>query len=238
MIITTKAISIEQIDEAGTGLARIAQLSAVDNDDDTYLPGAFSWKVGGYQWASILPAHDRRAMPFGKARVYEDGDYAFAELRLNLETQAGRDWHSALKFDLATGQPVQEWSYGFETIDADFQQRGNSRVRLLKRLDVHEVSPVLKGAGIHTGTVSIKSAALKEAHFAPLIASLDALAVAVSEDVSHLSATGLKQLGEIHAALGKGLAAADGGAGEKDRALVDTVLADFLRHQSRHNLRG
>jgi hypothetical protein len=231
----TKAVTIEAMDEAGTGLARIAWLPAIDSDDDTYQPGAFSWKEGGYQWASMLPAHDRRAMPLGKVRVYEEGEYAFAELKLNLDTQPGRDWHSTLKFDLATGRPVQEWSYGFDVLDADFQQRGDKRIRVLKRLDVLEVSPVLRGAGVGTGTVSIKGAELKERNFAPLIASLDELAVTIGEDASQLSATGLKQLAEIHAALGKGLAA-DTRAGEKDRAVVDAALADFLRHQSRRNL--
>src|SRR3546814_20143951 len=94
------------------------------------------------------PAHDRRKMPFGEARVFEDGDTAFAELNLNLKTSAGRDWHQALLFDLETGDPVQEWSYGYNIVDMDYRVSGNNRVRVLKKLDVDEVSPVLRGAGI------------------------------------------------------------------------------------------
>jgi len=232
----TKSLTIEKMDDAGTGLARIARLSAVDSDGDTYLPGAFGWKAGGHQWAQMLPAHDRRAMPFGKVRVYEEGDDAFAELNLNLETQAGRDWHAALKFDLARGEPVQEWSYGFEVIDMDYQVRGNDRVRVLKRLDVHEVSPVLKGAGVGTGTISIKSAQLKDERFASLIAGLGELAGALPDDPAALSATGVKQLEDMERSIGAALRPLrDLAASEK--AAVDSALAGFLKHQSRSYLR-
>ncbi len=230
----TKGITIEKMDDAGTGLARIAQLSAVDSDGDTYLPGAFSWKEGGQQWCQILPAHDRRAMPLGKARVYEDGDWAMAELHLNLDTQAGRDWHAALKFDLAKGASVQEYSYGFDVVDADFQQRGTDRVRLLKRLDVHEVSPVLKGAGVGTGTITIKGAALKEEKFAALIGDLAELTSAIGDDIAALSATGRKQLGEIHVAIGKALAPVD----DTGCRAADFAIADYLALQARRHLPG
>lgn len=153
----TKSLLVEKMDDAGRGLARLATLSAVDSDGDTYAGGAFGWKEGGEQWVPLLPAHDRSAMPFGKARVYEDNGVALAELHLNLATSAGKDWQSALKFDLATGRPAQEWSYGFAPIDAAFEQRGDDRVRILRKLDVHEVSPVVRGAGAGTGTLSIKS---------------------------------------------------------------------------------
>ncbi|RVQ76124.1 HK97 family phage prohead protease [Sinorhizobium medicae] len=152
----TKSLTVETMDESGHGLARIATLSAVDHDGDTYLPGAFAWKQGG-QWVPILPAHDRKAMPFGKARVYEEGDGAFAELHLNLDAAAGREWHSALKFDLAKGVAVQEWSYGFNVIDQARETRDGEPLRVLKRLDVHEISTVVRGAGVGTGTLAMKS---------------------------------------------------------------------------------
>ncbi len=241
----TKAMTIEEMNEAGKGLARIAVLSAVDHDGDTYLPGAFSWK-GGYQWVQILPAHDRWACPLGKARVYEEGDAAFAELNLNLDTEEGRNWHAALKFDLATGNPIQEWSYGFDVLDADFEIRGDARVRKLKRLDVHEVSPVLRGAGIGTRTLGLKGlkgAALKEDHFRALLGGLDELAQTLGQamdgqgHVSVLSAQGVKQLADIQQAIGTVLAPIEAKA-HAERVAGDTVLAQFLMLQSRHNLRA
>lgn len=153
----TKHMRVEKMDDAGHGLARIATLSAVDHDGDTYAKGAFSWKKTGDQWVPILPAHNRTAMPLGKARVYEDGDAAYAELHLNLNTEAGRDWHATLKFDLEKGGAVQEWSYGFRVIDHARESRDGASVRVLKRLDVDEVSPVVRGAGIGTRTLSLKA---------------------------------------------------------------------------------
>lgn len=222
----TKNLTIEKMDEAGKGLAIIARLSEIDHDGDTYAAGAFGWK--GDQWVPLIHHHDRYQMPFGKARVYEDGEIAYAELHLNLETQAGRDWHKALLFDLATGRPVQEYSYGFEVVDADFQVRGDSRVRVLKRLDVHEVSTVIRGAGRGTGTVRMKE--LKSAAFAPLIAGLGELAEALAQDPKALSATGRKQLEDLHASLGAALAV----DGRDDEAKAQAAIeAEAVRNALR-----
>lgn len=229
-----KALTIEKMDEAGVGLARIAQLSAIDSDGDTYAPGAFNWKEGGGQWVQILPAHDRRAMPLGKAWLYEEGDWALAKLHLNLNTQAGRDWNETLKFDLAQGTPVQEWSYGYKVLDADQQQRAGTYVQVLKRLDCDEISPVIRGAGVGTGTLAIKSAELKAAKFAPLIAQLSELAEAIGENTAALSATGLKQLGEIHVAIGKALEPGEDVDAVKNA--VGLALATDLARQARKHL--
>jgi hypothetical protein len=82
------------------------------------------------------------------------------------------------------------------------------QVRVLKKLDCDEISPVLRGAGVGTGTLSIKAVALKENHFAGLIEALGELATVTAADASVLSATGRKQLEDIQAALGKALAPA------------------------------
>lgn len=198
----TKSMVIKDMDEKGKGQALIARLSEIDSDDDTYAAGAFSWKEGRGQWTQMIPAHDRRAMPFGKSWLYERQDEALADFTLNLDTQPGKEWHAALKFDLATGQPVQEWSYGFDVLDAGHEDRSGKRVRVLKRLDVFEISPVLRGAGVGTGTLGIKSAELKGARFDALITDLGQMASAMKDDPTILSATGLKQLGEIYTALG------------------------------------
>ena len=197
----TKNMTVTEMGDSGKGLAILARLSEIDHDGDTYAKGAFSWK--GDQWCPLIHHHDRYQMPFGKARVYEEGDVASAELHLNLETTSGRDWHKALLFDLANGKAVQEYSYGFDVIDAEYNIQADSRTRILKQLDVHEVSTVIRGAGRGTGTLSMK--ALKDAGFAPLIAGLGELAEALGGDPSSLSATGRKQLEEIHVALGKAL---------------------------------
>jgi HK97 family phage prohead protease len=224
----TKNLTVTEMGESGKGLAILARLSEVDHDGDTYAPGAFSWKDGGEQWCPLIHHHDRYQMPFGKARIYEDGDIAYAELHLNLDTQAGKDWHAALKFDLATGKSVQEYSYGFEVIDADFQVRGDSQVRVLKRLDVHETSTVIRGAGKGTRTLSMKE--LKEAGFAPLIVGLGELAEALGGDPASLTATGRKQLEQIHVAIGKALTPDDP---EAEAKALDAIRNEIARHETR-----
>lgn len=232
----TKNVTIEQVNDEGVGLAVIATLSAVDHDGDTYAPGAFSWKEGGGQWVAILPAHNRGSVPLGKAWIYEDGDKAYAKFTLNLNTQAGQDWHAALKFDLATGKAVQEWSYGFDVIDADFQMRGENRVRVLKKLNCDEISPVIRGAGIDTGTVSIKAAQMKPAQFKTMIANLQAMTEAVEANPGMLSAIGAKQLGDIHVEIAKLLDAADGGNGEQEAKATELAVGAFHRHLARNHL--
>ena len=233
----TKSMKIEKMDGEGKGRARIAQLAAIDSDGDTYAKGAFTWKETGGQWVQMIPAHNKQAMPFGKAWLFEENGWAVADFTLNLETLAGKEWHAALKFDLETGQAVQEWSYGYKTIKSDYELRNNKRVRVLKQLDVVEISPVLRGAGVGTVTMNVKSAELKEQAFVPLIASLGELANAIGEDAAALSETGRKQLAEIHAAMGKALAAtppADDPVAEK--AAVDEAVYGFLKMVSRGNL--
>src|SRR3546814_16207880 len=85
----------------------------------------------------------------------------------------------------------------------DYRVSGNKRVRVLKKLDVDELSPVLRGAGIGTRTIAIKSAKLREEHFASLITGLGEMATAIDDDPAAVSATGLKQLREIHDAIGR-----------------------------------
>ena len=54
---------------------------------------------------------------------------------------------------------LQEWSYGFDIVKAKSGQFEERDVRFLEKLLVHEVSPVLLGAGIGTRTLSAKSGA-------------------------------------------------------------------------------
>lgn len=207
-MIKAKKMTVKEINADGRALAVIVDdLSAVDHDDDTYVAGAFSWKGDGNQWAMIVPAHQRQHMPLGKVRIYEEGGAVLAEMWFNLETQAGSEWHKTLAFDVANGNPVQEWSFGYDATEFDFRQEGSKRIRVLKRVDVHEVSPVLRGAGLRTRTLDVKGMSLKSDQFDALIDNLQTLSASLSGEPDQLSATGLKQLKDVHAAIGAALAA-------------------------------
>lgn len=236
----TKSILVEKMDDAGHGLARLATLSGVDLDGDTYMPGAFSWKEGGEQWVPILPAHNRGAMPIGKSRVYEEGGVAFAELHLNLETAAGKEWQSHLKFDLAKGKPAQEWSYGFGTVEAVHEQRGDDRIRVLKRVDVHEVSPVVRGAGVGTATLAMKSRGSFGDQLDALIADLDD-ALERATDIAGLrgaegrdmSKARLDQLAAIKERIDQLIAGKSAAAPPAGDPVAEALAADWLTRDAR-----
>lgn len=226
-------IALKAMDDEGRGVARIATLSAVDHDGDTYAKGAFGGE-SGEQYAQILAAHNWGTVPLGKARVFERGDEALAELHLNLDTAAGKEWHAALKFDLESleggSAPIQEWSYGFRVLDAGFEERDGEKVRVLKRLKVFEVSPVVQGAGINTGTLVMKGAALKGERFERLTDDLAEVLSGIKADPTALSAAGLKQIADLHGGLGGILAAAEAEEASARRLMAGQAFRASRRH--------
>ncbi len=138
--------------------AVFATLGVVDHDGDVTLPGAF--KEG--QHVRMYLSHDTSTYMIGKGQIGTRGDKAILTGRLNLKTDLGRNVYEALKFDLEHGQPLQEWSYGYTVEDFEYSTVQGQTVRLLKALDVSEVSPVALGAGIGTMTASVKRRQLLE----------------------------------------------------------------------------
>lgn len=154
-MLNVKTLAVGQLKELskeGEGLAIIATLNVKDKDGDVTVPGAF-----GEQEAKMVPTHDWSHVPLGKARVYEEGTNVYASFKMNLEIPSAKEWHSALKFDLDNGAPLQEWSYGFMIGEASYGDFEGEQVRFLKQLVVHEISPVMLGAGNGTRTVAVKS---------------------------------------------------------------------------------
>lgn len=140
-------------DSPGSLSVEFASLNVLDHDGDITLPGAF-----GEQHVRIQShGHDTRSWTIGKGIIRESADKAVMEGLLNLDMTDGKNAHASLKFDLEHGTPLQEWSYVFEIMDADFAERDGREVRMLKRLKVHSVDPVFLGAGIGTHTMGIKS---------------------------------------------------------------------------------
>ena len=142
---------IKQIGDSGEFEAVIATLNVIDADGDIIMPGAF-----GDATVSIMPAHNHGSVPLGKAKMQDRGDEAIAVGQFNLDIQPGKEWHSALKFDLENGKSVQEWSFGFRIKDSEEETRDGDPVRILKRLDIIEISPVLRGSGVDTRTLAVK----------------------------------------------------------------------------------
>lgn len=155
MDMETKSITIQLKDdgeEKGSFVAKIAELNVIDKDNDRTIPGAFpdgrELLVSSYQHSSWTAA-----LPVGKAVIHEEGENVLAYGQFNLNSQIGRDHYETVKFSGG----LQEWSYGYRVVDSEEVTEDGQTIRILKRIEPVEISPVLLGAGVGTTTLSIKS---------------------------------------------------------------------------------
>lgn len=151
----TKALTGVQINDAEQGIVKavFATFDVIDADGDVTRPGAFTdgqpVRISAYGHASWSTA-----LPVGKGIIRTSDSEAVLDGRFFLDTQAGRDTFTTIK---ELGE-LQQWSYGFDTIEASTGQWDGKDVQFLEKLDVHEVSPVLLGAGVNTRTLAVKAA--------------------------------------------------------------------------------
>lgn len=163
-----------KLSETGEIELAFAQLNVVDSDNDVTLPGAFPTKdvpmsaYGHTSWDGELPV--------GRGTISESGDWAILKGQFFMDTTAGRETHATIK---GLGE-LAEYSYGYVPLDHSFGQVDGKSVRYLKRLDVFEVSPVLRGAGLGTHTRAIKSGGSTKL-------AAEALAAAIALHDAHMS---------------------------------------------------
>ena len=136
--------------QLGEFTAVFATLGVVDHDGDVTRPGAFQdgapvriayW---GHRWSDL---------PVGKGVIHADEERAWVDGEFFMDTEAGVETYKTVK-NLGD---LQEWSYGFDIEKSEPGKLGEVEVRFLDALTVHEVSPVMLGAGVGTQTVAIKS---------------------------------------------------------------------------------
>lgn len=75
----------------------------------------------------------------------------FARVQFNLNSEKGKEAFANVAF---FGED-QEWSIGYKTLRAQFDQK--SQANMIYELELYEVSPVLHGANQLTGTISVKA---------------------------------------------------------------------------------
>jgi len=145
--------------------AVFSTFGVVDSYGDMVDPSAFT----DGQEVALTWAHDwTHIVGKGVIRV-EDGRAVF--VGQFFDTAAGREAYATVK---AMGD-LQEFSWGFRVLDADFAERDGEYVRVILKAEVYEVSPVLIGANRQTGLLSIKSGGL------PLTDHAEAALAAASE---------------------------------------------------------
>lgn len=149
-----KPLSHVEIKNADRGevSAVFSTFNVVDSDGDVTLPGAL---VDGEEVLISSYGHTswQGALPVGKGRIRTTKSEAILDGQFFMDTTHGRDTFAVVK-SLAGSQ---QWSYGFDTLDSEPGQFDGRSVKLLKKLKVHEVSPVLIGAGVNTRTLATKA---------------------------------------------------------------------------------
>lgn len=145
-----------EVKDAEQGLVRavFSTFNVVDLHGDVTEPGAFedgaevvisAWNHGS--WGDKHTA--------GKGTIRTSDTEAWLEGRYDLATEQGRKEFEHVR---SLGSSA-EWSYGFDVKEAEEGERDGKRVRVLRKLHVIEVSPVLRGAGIDTRTLAVKATA-------------------------------------------------------------------------------
>lgn len=141
----------KQEGEEGRFVAVFATLNVKDHHGDVTTPGAFQ----DGQQVIIEPWNHGWNLPAGKGTIRTDDEKAWVEGKFFLDTETGRENYHTVKglSDLA------EWSYTFDILEAGQGEHEGEQVQFLRSLDVVGVSPVTRGAGIDTRTVTIKQRA-------------------------------------------------------------------------------
>jgi hypothetical protein len=95
------------------------------------------------------------ARPAGSGKLKTEGKHLVFEGRAFLTTWNGKETFETLK-----QYPEAEWSFGFRITgweEPNDEERKAGAWRVITKMEAFEVSPVLIGAGLETGTRSLKS---------------------------------------------------------------------------------
>lgn len=145
-----------EIKDADKGIvtAVFSTMNVRDHDGDFTREGAFT---DGAKVAISAYGHKSwdGALPVGKGVVRVKGRKAVLEGQFFMDTTHGKDTFATVKALAEDG--LGEWSYGFDINEYSYGEEKDRPVRYIDSVTVHEVSPVLLGAGIGTRTTSVKS---------------------------------------------------------------------------------
>lgn len=137
--------------DRGELVARIATFNAIDSDGDVVVPGAFTdgekVRLSAYNHASWGPA-----LPIGRGEIRTTSEEAQFHGQVFMENTQARETFEVIK---GMGE-LQEYSWGFDVLESDHGDFDGEEVQYLRKLKVHEVSPVLLGASVGTRTLAVK----------------------------------------------------------------------------------
>lgn len=148
-------VEVKDADQ-GTVEAVFSTLNVIDSDGDVTKAGAFEngakVRISSYNHSSW--GRGDGALPVGRGTIRTTDSEAILDGRFFLATQAGKDTFEVVK---QMGE-LQEWSYGFDILESSSGTLDGEDVQFLESVKVHEVSPVILGAGVDTRTLAVKGA--------------------------------------------------------------------------------
>jgi hypothetical protein len=148
-----KRIKSVALDAEGKVTAVFSTFNVVDRDGDVVMPGAIShgrvaisqWNHGS--WNVGLP-------PVGIGVIGTTGSEAIMTGQFFMDTEAGYLTFRAVHALHVAG--IGEWSYSLHGIVSRRWKVGGRDARIIDRVTVREVSPVMQGASINTRTLDAK----------------------------------------------------------------------------------
>jgi hypothetical protein len=238
MEVQTKIYELKSIElkEEGSFVGVFATLNVEDSQGDVTLPGAFGEQnvvISQYNhgsWGTGVAA-----LPIGVGKIYERGEEAIVEGEFDMSDDAAVKTYKKMLYVKSKGR-VQEFSYALPEIDWEMREVDGRRQRMLKKIRVNEVSPVLMGAGVNTRLLDIKAegSGLKlvehidlvvkaSKNLAERLQSLEELRRAEGKSVSEATLERLPELRDVMASVLEGLG--------RVSADPEAALTEFIRFQ-------
>lgn len=228
----TKSLTRIEVKDADKGEveAVFSTLNVIDSDNDVTLPGAFEdgakVRISAYghkSWEGVAPV--------GKATIHVSGDEALFRGNFFLDTVAGRDTFTVVKELGAEG--MQEFSYGYDVLKSHFGEHEGQQVRFLEAMKVHEVSPVLLGAGVGTRLLTAKSGLKFGEHADAVVADVEALITRATDVMALRAEKGKAISAESRESLKRLSAALDGLLAEPAPESTPSAEDEFRREYAR-----
>jgi HK97 family phage prohead protease len=134
-----------------TGYASV--FNNIDSDNDVIVKGAFSGSLAKRK-IKLLWQH-KTDEPIGLIlEANEDDTGLYVKCQINLETEKGAETYSNLKMGI-----LDKMSIGFKTLDYEMDKKG---VRILKELDLYEISIVTFPANDMAEVDSVKNSTSRD----------------------------------------------------------------------------
>lgn len=212
-------------------------LGVVDKQGDVTLPGAFEKgavaAVSHFMHSSWV---DR--LPVGEGKLDSDTNEAWLDGAFWLDTPSGQEHYQVCK-----RSSLMEWSYGFDAVETSYDEKELEKYpgafRILKKVKVYEVSPVLVGAGVGTHTEYVKGLTLSDQRaqaLVPVKALVDrnaALVAALRKEGRAISSSRRERLAADAAELDAAAKAVLAGADDIRALLEETDPGKALRESER-----